>query len=448
MTAFQAERIFELLYPGDSLEAACLAICGRAGSKEEEILLVKEIIEIPLDQCERSETHVDWSTDILEPLMDILDTTDQALIKLHSHPSGYDQFSRYDDQSDKDVFGSIFSYTEKTRPHASMIMLPNKHFLVRLVTSKLEFVEPVSVSIIGDDINIQLFEGILGFDSEINLRNEQTLGKGTMTLLSNLTIGVVGCSGTGSIVIELLSRLGVGKLILIDPDKVEHKNLNRIVNSRFVDAEVPSYKVDIIAKAILQNGLSTAVEVFQENIESKNVLKALSKSDIVFGCVDTAVGRYYMNWLSTYYIIPLFDIGVGIDLVPNSTQINTIDCAVNYIQPGESLSQRKVFTSQELADEELKVSDPVMYRQKVNDGYIIDVESPAVISINSSISSIAVNEFLSRIHSIKPFSNANYNKLNLSLTEFELDQYYEDGFTKRFKNKIGFGDQEKMLGVL
>ena len=46
-----------------------------------------------------------------------------------------------------------------------------------------------------------------------------------------MSIAVVGCSGTGSPVIEQLARLGVGRLVLVDPDRVEEKNLNRIVNA-------------------------------------------------------------------------------------------------------------------------------------------------------------------------------------------------------------------------
>ncbi|MEP1939477.1 MAG: ThiF family adenylyltransferase [Balneola sp.] len=448
MTSKDREQIYEHLYPGDNLEATCLALCGRAGTSEHEILLVREVIPIPYDKCERAENYVTWSTDVLEPLMDVLDLTDQALIKFHSHPSGFDKFSKLDDQSDRDVFGSIFSYTGKLRPHGSMVMLPDKSFLSRLISYNLEFIEPLSVTVIGDDIEILLQAQVSNFDSEINLRNEQTLGDVTMGLLSNLTIGVVGCSGTGSIVIELLNRLNVGKLFLVDPDKIEHKNLNRIINSRLVDAENSSYKVHVIAKAILQNGFTNDVKVFSENIESIDVLKALTKCDIIFGCVDTALGRHFINLLGTYYLIPIFDIGVGIDQIPETTSINTIDCAVNYVQPGESLMKRKVFSADELANEELKITNPGMYENQVREGYIKNVDSPAVISINSSISSIAINEFLSRIHSLKPFSNSKYNKLNLSLTEFELDQYHEPGFTKRFQSWVGLGDQDKMLGIL
>ena len=49
--------------------------------------------------------------------------------------------------------------------------------------------------------------------------------------LGRLSVCVIGVSGTGSIVAEQLARLGFGEIILIDFDKIEERNLNRILNS-------------------------------------------------------------------------------------------------------------------------------------------------------------------------------------------------------------------------
>jgi len=75
-----------------------------------------------------------------------------------------------------------------------------------------------------------------------------------------LSVGVVGCSGTGSPVIEQLVRLGVKRLILIDPDIVEAKNLNRIINSTVDDVENKKSKVLAIADAVQRIGLGTKVD--------------------------------------------------------------------------------------------------------------------------------------------------------------------------------------------
>lgn len=42
------------------------------------------------------------------------------------------------------------------------------------------------------------------------------------------TVAIVGIGGVGSVTAEMLTRCGVGKLILFDYDKVEMANMNRL----------------------------------------------------------------------------------------------------------------------------------------------------------------------------------------------------------------------------
>jgi tRNA A37 threonylcarbamoyladenosine dehydratase len=86
------------------------------------------------------------------------------------------------------------------------------------------------------------------------LRTVQAFGERTYQNLSEMTVGVVGCSGTGSPVIEQLTRLGIRKLVLVDPDIVEKKNLNRIINTTISDAKKQKPKVIAIADAIKKSG--------------------------------------------------------------------------------------------------------------------------------------------------------------------------------------------------
>src|SRR5688500_10935071 len=48
------------------------------------------------------------------------------------------------------------------------------------------------------------------------------------TVLGRLKVGVVGLGGTGSAVVEQLARLGVGELLLCDPQEFESTNVNRV----------------------------------------------------------------------------------------------------------------------------------------------------------------------------------------------------------------------------
>ena len=79
-------------------------------------------------------------------------------------------------------------------------------------------------------------------------------------------MAVVGCSGTGSPLIEQLARLGVGRIVIVDPDHVETKNLNRIVNSTREDAYLRRPKVEVLARAIAAMGFDTELEIIEADL--------------------------------------------------------------------------------------------------------------------------------------------------------------------------------------
>jgi tRNA A37 threonylcarbamoyladenosine dehydratase len=51
-------------------------------------------------------------------------------------------------------------------------------------------------------------------------------------LLAAQKVGVIGAGGAGSLVVEYLARLGVGHLVVVDPERIETTNLPRVVGGR------------------------------------------------------------------------------------------------------------------------------------------------------------------------------------------------------------------------
>ena len=70
-----------------------------------------------------------------------------------------------------------------------------------------------------------------------------------------LRVGVVGCGGTGSAVLEQLTRLGVGSLTFADDDVVTPTNVTRIYGSTLDDVDRP--KVDVLRDHLARIGLGT-----------------------------------------------------------------------------------------------------------------------------------------------------------------------------------------------
>jgi ThiF family protein len=103
--------------------------------------------------------------------------------------------------------------------------------------------------------------------------------------------------------------------VIVDDDRMEGRNVNRILNSTMRDVRQERLKVDVLGDAVERTELGTEVIRVPKNLWSPDVIRAVAQCDVVFGCMDTVDGRYLLNALSTYYTIPYFDIGVRLDAV-------------------------------------------------------------------------------------------------------------------------------------
>src|SRR5690606_10510517 len=70
---------------------------------------------------------------------------------------------------------------------------------------------------------------------EIHDRQVRMFGAAGQDMLKRSKVAVVGLGGIGSLVCEYLTRLGIGELLLVDPDRIEESNLSRVVGARSRD---------------------------------------------------------------------------------------------------------------------------------------------------------------------------------------------------------------------
>ena len=433
------------LLPLDGKEAVAVALCGRFYENDSIFLMVHDLTLIPHNECYSREWDIlTWPTSRITHYFERINKSDLAILKIHSHPGGYNKFSNTDDISDAEFFDSVFGWSINDKPHASAVMLPDGEIFGRFFFHDLHS-EPITKVCVAGDTILHYSKGRNFTFDDFAKRTIQAFGEKTYQCLKSLTVGVVGCSGTGSPTIEQLVRLGVGKIILIDPDTVELKNLNRILNTTIEDAKNSKPKVEVIANSIKNFGLNTIVETYQTNLyDSINALKSLVKCDVIFGCMDSVDGRHILNQLCSFYLIPYFDLGVKLE-ADGTGSINKICASVHYLQPRKSsLITRGIYTTDDLKASSQFRKNPSEYENLKQNAYIknVNVNSPAVISVNMQIASHAINELLNRIHPFKTDSPANYAASTIDITEayivnsnesdFEVDEY--------LKKKSGRGD--------
>jgi hypothetical protein len=98
----------------------------------------------------------------------------------------------------------------------------------------------------------------------------------------------------------------------------------------------------------------------------------------------------------------------------------------------------------------LRRNDPAAHARQVKDGYIrgIVANRPAVISVNMLGASLAVNEFLARLHPFREELNESYGSVIFSLASMEIITEPEEGICEILGGSVGTGDTTPLLGLM
>jgi hypothetical protein len=438
------EELRKHLFPGDGREAVAFALCGRLREENSEVFTVHKVFPVPHELCAREPDRITWPSEFLVPLLDEAKRKNLGVLKIHSHTSDYARFSSQDDESDRDTFAAVSNWIDTDGSHVSAVMLPEGRIFGRSIG--VQAWQPLAgITVAGDDLFYWREQPDGSGSAPFFERQKQLFGAGTTSRLRGLRVGIVGCSGTGSVMIELLARLGVGTLVLVDDDQIEDRNLNRIMNSKRSDVGRP--KVEVLAEAVQTMGLGVEALPLYLNLFSPKAVQAIAGCDVVFGCMDTASGRHLLNRLATFYIVPYFDLGVHL-AADGEGGIDEASGVVHYLQPGgSSLFSRQGYTMERVRAENLYRTDPVAYADQKAAGYIqgVDVDRPAVVSVNAFTASLAVNEFLARLHPFRSRIARETTTTRINFMEVFLGPEEETRPCPVLRKYVGRGDMDPLL---
>ncbi len=440
-----AEQLRQHLFPGDDMEAAALLLCAQTGQRRTK-LLGREVIPVPHASCARSRDFITWPGEYVETAIDRATSWGDVVIAVHSHPGGWYAFSNVDDESDRVLMSALRHGTE--RMAGSAIMIPSGAMRARVYESDQAATPIDLVLTVGSNIQSWWDHGataagpapaVMAFTTEMRAE------------LRRMSVCVIGVSGTGSIVAEQLARLGVGEIILIDFDKVEKRNLNRILNSSLAD--IGSLKVEMFADAIRRYEPDCQVVPIPSSIAAQEAILAACEADLLFSCVDTAEGRHIADRMSAYFALPLFDVGVAIPTEPVSAggrRIAEVYGRVDYVYPGgSSLLDRGVYDAALLEAEYLARVAPHALSRKIADGYLHGVaeEAPGVITLNMRAASACVMELIARMFPFRAFPNEARARSIFMLAEGDEDAFSESQFTASGKFPVALGLTDPLLGL-
>lgn len=224
-------------------------------------------------------------------------------------------------------------------------------------------------------------------------------GRDGQSLIEGIKIGIVGLGGIGSQVAQALTYLGVRSFTLVDDDRVEETNLNRLVGGFPIDAETREFKV-IVADRMIRS-IQPAAQVFALpfNLRSHEAIDALTKCPIIFGCVDNDGTRLVLMELAAAYEATLIDSAT--EILPSENEIKEFGGRVVVCRPGDFCLNCAYQIDMEIAKQELESHVVQELRKQHGYGLGEQVAAPSVVSLNGLIANLAVNELLMMVTNIR-----------------------------------------------
>lgn len=124
-------------------------------------------------------------------------------------------------------------------------------------------------------------------------RNMMCISKEENESLRHKTVAVVGCGGLGGYIIEMLGRLGIGKIIAIDGDVFEDTNLNRQILSHMENLGRPK-ALEAWERMKLVNPDVEILPVINK-IDESNAKTILQRAEVVVDALDNISGRLVLQ---------------------------------------------------------------------------------------------------------------------------------------------------------
>lgn len=144
-------------------------------------------------------------------------------------------------------------------------------------------------------------------------------GEAAQEQLVRARVGIVGLGSVGSLAAELLSRIGLQHLTYIDFDKVEIRNLDRVIGAYKADAVARRLKVQVAARNTNRSTTAASLDlrVVPNSVLKPEGLAAALDCDVLLCCVDRPWPRFLLNIIAYSRLIPVIDGGIMAKVKPD-----------------------------------------------------------------------------------------------------------------------------------
>jgi molybdopterin/thiamine biosynthesis adenylyltransferase len=240
-------------------------------------------------------------------------------------------------------------------------------------------------------------------------RQVRWLGKRGQDILSHTKVAVVGGGGVGLPLTTMLARLGVGQIVVVDPDRVEPENLPRMPEARHWDAMTPvrrlpgtkhpsvkrvidhlcTRKIRLARRAVRRANPNATFTGIAESVAEPDAARQLIDCDFIFLAADSHLARMVVNVIGHQYLIPVIQMGTRIDVNEDTGDVGEIRTNVRIILPHTGCIRCNGYIDSTKVQE-----DAVGAAERERNRYVDEVPAPSVITFNTLSAAQGATDFL------------------------------------------------------
>jgi molybdopterin-synthase adenylyltransferase len=321
----------------DRQEDLCFALYRSTDGPERRTVVLFDVV-IPEEGDRDVHGNAAFHSHYIRRALKLARRTHAGLALLHSHPLGEGwQWMSSDDVRAEAGHAAVVA-AETGEPLLGMTLALDGTWSAReWVNARGQAAERIDfekVRVVGHRLRMSQNPRAAAPSNDQQVRTVSFWGERAQQQFTDLRIAVVGLGSVGALVAEGLARMGVRRLTLIDHDRVEWHNLDRILGASRPD--VGKLKVDI-GKRQTSGAASAddfAVTTISATVGSDEGFAALIDCDVAFSCVDRPLPRHQLNSAAYSYLLPVVDGGIIVRHTPETGEFQGANWAVHTAGPG------------------------------------------------------------------------------------------------------------------
>ena len=302
----------------DGQEDLCFALWRPSRGARRLTALVHGLV-LPIDGDHEVHGNASFYPQFLERAIEAARVAECGLALMHSHPGGRSWQGMSQDDIDTESERAAAVYAATGFPLVGLTIAGRDaawsgRFWERSAPRTYVRRDCATVRVVGDRLKVTYCDRLAPppKPNEEQVRTVSAWGEEEQAHLARLRVAIVGAGSVGGFIAESLARTGFVDVVVIDFDKIERKNLDRLCYATRDD--IGQGKADRLVRRLRE--IATADEFDVTAIDAavfeEEGWRAALDCDVIFSCVDRPWGRQALNLLAYAHLIPVVDGGIAV----------------------------------------------------------------------------------------------------------------------------------------